>query len=148
MAYDGVNWTPETSINVNNLNKMDQGIKNANKLGICSTEEQVVGTWIDGKPIYRKVVKTTTPSKGKKQTVDFQNNVDTMLPIKSYSLQSANGGVSLTLPYIVIGTSIGACMSLCAYYDRTNKQLVIENVGVDFMQGESCLICEYTKTTD
>ena len=37
---------------------------------------------------------------------------------------------------------------LCTYYDRTNKQLVIENVGVDFMQGESCLICEYTKTTD
>lgn len=33
-----------------------------NKINNYSTEEQVVGKWIDGKPIYRKVVEGTLPS--------------------------------------------------------------------------------------
>lgn len=48
----------ENSINTvqSNLNTTNQNIEN---LTTYSTEEKVVGTWIDGKPIYRKVIEST-----------------------------------------------------------------------------------------
>ena len=51
----------ENSINTvqSNLNTTNQNIEN---LTTYSTEEKVVGTWIDGKPLYRRVVTKTTTS--------------------------------------------------------------------------------------
>ena len=50
----------DTPINSSNLNQLQTNVENGinvvnNKFNY-STEEQVIGTWIDGKPIYRKVV--------------------------------------------------------------------------------------------
>ena len=48
----------ENSINTvqSNLNTTNQNIEN---LTTYSTTEKIVGTWIDGKPIYRKVIEST-----------------------------------------------------------------------------------------
>lgn len=61
MAYEKTNWTSTTPINTTNLNKIENGIEqnsneivNTNNKFNYSTEEQVIGTWIDGKPLYRK----------------------------------------------------------------------------------------------
>ena len=78
MAYERVNWenlpSKNTPVNADNLNKMDVGInskqdkltagtgieitgtKIINNLNAnYSIEEQVIGEWIDGKPLYRIV---------------------------------------------------------------------------------------------
>lgn len=45
-----------TPINANNLNKMQDNIETEiNEIKDYSTEEQIIGKWIDGKPLYRKV---------------------------------------------------------------------------------------------
>lgn len=56
MAYEKINWTSTTPINITNLRKMEDGIEQNSKKFDYSTEEQVIGTWIDGKPLYRKVI--------------------------------------------------------------------------------------------
>lgn len=50
----------KTPLNAENLNKIQTNAENAinevdNKFNY-STEEQIIGKWIDGKPIYRKVI--------------------------------------------------------------------------------------------
>lgn len=110
-----------------------------------STNEIKIGTWIDGKPLYRKVIQTTIPTSGNNQNVSFQNNVAIMKSVSGFALQSASGGVNLILPYISMSNS----WSIYAYYNRANQELVIENSGTSFMNNATCyLIAEYTKTTD
>ena len=102
MAYQKTNWIDnETPINANNLNKMEQGIEDAAKTGGIlagtvvgwngegipegyeevekgySTTEKLTGeTWIDGKPLYRKVIKGTVLAKGIFLPIDL--NYDTL----------------------------------------------------------------------
>ena len=79
MAYERVNWenlpSTKTPVNADNLNKMDEGINSKqdkltagtgieitgeniiNNLNAnYSTDEQIIGKWIDGKPLYRKTI--------------------------------------------------------------------------------------------
>lgn len=49
------------SLNGNETDKAPS-VNVINKLITYSTEEQVIGTWIDGRPLYRRVIETTTPS--------------------------------------------------------------------------------------
>ena len=110
-----------------------------------STNEVKIGTWIDGKPLYRKVIQTTIPTSGNNQNVSFQNNIAIMKSVTGFALQSASGGVNLILPYISMANS----WSIYTYYNRANQELVIENSGTTFMNNTTCyLIAEYTKTTD
>ena len=44
---------------------------------VYSTNETVVGTWIDGKPIYRKVVKLSVVKHGAKLISDVDNIINT-----------------------------------------------------------------------
>lgn len=62
MAYTKTNWanggTPP--ISAANLNNIENGIYNCdtaiNSMATYSTSETPIGTWIDGKTIYRKVI--------------------------------------------------------------------------------------------
>ena len=53
-------WTEDTPVTANNLNTMQNdlidGLDPLQTFVNYSTEEQVIGTWIDGSPIYRKVI--------------------------------------------------------------------------------------------
>lgn len=49
-----------TQLNTTNKNNLVSAINEVNNKFNYSTEEQVIGKWIDGKPLYRKVIKFTT----------------------------------------------------------------------------------------
>lgn len=53
-------WTENTPVTANNLNTMQndliEGLDPLQTFVNYSTQEQVIGTWIDGNPIYRKVI--------------------------------------------------------------------------------------------
>lgn len=53
-------WTEDTPVTANNLNEMQNdliaGLDPLQTFVNYTTEEQVIGTWIDGNPIYRKVL--------------------------------------------------------------------------------------------
>lgn len=59
-------YTGETPVSADNLNQM-QRIINSNIKDYYSTNEKLIGEWIDGKPIFRKVVSTgSLPNNTKK----------------------------------------------------------------------------------
>ena len=73
-------WNPQT----NKYEEVTGGGMTANSDGVqnnYSSEETVIGTWIDGKPIYRKVIKYSSPTlwNGEVQRPILPNNTETIL---------------------------------------------------------------------
>lgn len=105
-----------------------------------SLEEQVVGTWIDGRPIYRKVIVTTTPSTAN-SWIDVPIGTDN---IKEYISYSARFEIS------------GLTYFADIFEDSTHKFMAVaKSDAIAMMVGTSSwgskpvtLIIEYTKTTD
>ena len=107
-----------------------------------STDEQIVGIWIDGKPIYRKVITFTTdeasgswktyPS-GITSTVDKIINIQATIERSNYINsvpyeESANGYIYLN-------------------YVKSSKNITYK-VGSELTSLPVIVILEYTKTTD
>lgn len=112
---------------------------------VYSTEETVVGTWIDGKPIYRIILPFVT--------ITSTSNDSTLIDVADYSIDTC-----VTLDGWVIATNggrrgldsvtNGGGRGLLIYFDTTNNY-IMQIVGNTVFAGRSgILILEYTKTTD
>lgn len=105
---------------------------------VYSTEEQRVGTWIDGKPIYRKVFTITF---GAPNTwVSYDDVVDLDFLIFTTASTEFVGGISYVFPgpktYIAARLVNGA-------------RKVSANHDTSVLQGKTAtIIAQYTKTTD
>ena len=66
-----------------------------------SLDEQIVGTWIDGKPLYQKVLIDATPLSGTKKTIDISSlNADYIIPITAWGRENAyNASSQLKIDY-------------------------------------------------
>ena len=102
-----------------------------------STSEKRIGKWIDGKPIYRKVLSATLPSTTGGSVANLTSlNIDSLVRIESFTTigarlpnnykDASNNGYSL----YVNGTSLLAQLTSAVYGRSVN------------------VILEYTKTTD
>lgn len=134
------------------INASDVAIKKNNKgvtldnylnnLNEYSTDEQVIGKWIDGKPIYRKVINTT-----KSQVSDIMTNLHIkrlISTVGSYATSIYSNSWPIPSYYVEepqydIGLMGGAIPG--------------ENVSITFgsyYNDDSAviLVLEYTKTTD
>ena len=110
--------------------------KDGSENQIYSTDEQVIGKWINGKPIYRKVVEYI--NFGKYSISDL--NADTFINIIAMSKRVVGGKYVFVPPYF---QSAGG--DNWNYYLEGND-LVIRG-GLDGNVA-FCFIYEYTKTTD
>lgn len=106
-----------------------------------TTEIDTGKKWIDGKPIYRKVIEGTINSTGSYQTILTDSTIDTLTDIGGNIKDSGN-----SIQYI-IGKS--------TYRDGTNTSRIIKvssNIRLDYSDQFHSLpfkaIIEYTKTTD
>ena len=116
--------------------KVSDAEKNFNKY---STTEEVIGTWIDGKPIYRKVVQGNITSKDQSLFV-VNENVKTMISI--YGYDSPDGIYYFPFNYTQNGTTQKAI-----FYKKDTD--TIEFRSNSYNSGEVfVVILEYTKTTD
>ena len=109
-----------------------------------STTEQVVGKWIDGKPIYEITVNTgTLPNNTTKTTAHGISNLKSVIDFKGYALNT-NNGINIPLPYVYKSGTTTRCLQV--YADATNITLV----SMENMSGytESYVTLQYTKTTD
>lgn len=71
---------------VNSSLENTKSIVNSSSL-YSDTEEVQIGTWIDGKPIYRKVVQITTPSTiNTNKNHDLGFGVDTLIKLDAYCM--------------------------------------------------------------
>ena len=107
--------------------------KNFNKY---STTEEVVGTWIDGKPIYRKVVKLSVVKHGAKLISDVDNLINT----RGFFQWNGNLNYKYVFP--------------CNDNDVMVRAGVLDNniaLGTNYTDNSLvnfCAFFEYTKTTD
>lgn len=117
---------------------------NADGGEVYSTEETRIGTWIDGKPLYRKVYQVTTPSNNGYVTV-------ATLPSDTFASNVVRlEGVS----YPVTG-STPICGPANVYNPSDERTLYVQGenimmhvVGSANIGVPTIAIVEYTKTTD
>ena len=110
---------------------------------VYSTEEQRIGTWIDGKPLYRKIIETTmpeTPSNGVYITKNTTNIPDMSFGYVSRAIAISNNQY-YTLPYI--NNSGYATKFFIEIQD-----LILANGNTSFNNSKTFVVLEYTKTTD
>ena len=106
-----------------------------------STNETVVGKWIDGKPIYRKTFNniSVTSSEHSDITIATGLTIDNLINISGYLVNSGRWIITLNSVDITY-----ANMVRVAYDKQTSSlQLVAQN-----WTGTATVTIEYTKTTD
>lgn len=128
----------DIAIDIDTISKNIEELKESN---IYSTEEKVIGKWIDGKPVYRKVIDTgTLPDSVGKQIPHNISNVNQIINIKGYAYRSSDN-IYLPLPHATYDNTAISC-----YADRTEITIVTYTNRTSFKT--SYVILEYTKTTD
>ncbi len=112
---------------------------------IYSNVEQKIGIWIDGKPIYRKVIYISSlPNNETAITPHGIANIDEIVNIYGIMRTPSN---HTTTSFNMAGTSAvyGSGNVLCIRADRTN---VIIGTTANWSTNISYITLEYTKTTD
>lgn len=106
-----------------------------------SLEEQIIGEWIDGKPIYRKVFSNYFNDEYNNwYSIGNIINLKTVIKVAGMVKQKDDGNF-IDFPR-------------CSTFDNTSSDLYINgstgavNVRIGKATGELHLIVEYTKTTD
>lgn len=109
-----------------------------NKITNYSTTEQIIGKWIDEKPIYRKVITGSTANQTS-TVIGNISSVDNMIHI--YGFCNVQDGEHKNIPCIEGSNYISACM-------LPNGNVRIDNTTSNYFRGSAVVIVEYTKTTD
>lgn len=155
--YNGTNWEAVGGAVVGTVNEYTESSSQAyacdyiNGLQTYSTTEQVVGTWTDGKPIYRKVIDITdtkTASASYSKQIDLSSlNID--LLVKT-DYEFWHGNQNWVNTNIEIGNYYMSSSDYCrlfrsksSTYDRYNFSCFVNEQNVRLI-----IILEYTKTTD
>lgn len=138
----------KSPINANNLNRVQTNVENEinrvetkiNNAIIYSTTEKVIGNWINGKPIYRKVVDLGDAPNNTLSTISHGiSNIESIVNLYGYI---SDGSSYLPIPNVV--ASSGARLQLSA-----NKNAIFLGSSTDRSSFKECYaIIEYTKTTD
>lgn len=107
---------------------------------IYSTNEQVIGKWIDGKPLYRKVLNITNPADSNTDYKDVADlNISTVVHLYGYYNKTNTGKFSI--PFY--DSSANYCVM---FVSKDNK--LRGRFGQSSGILEAKVILEYTKTTD
>lgn len=114
---------------------------NTTKYHNYSTEEQVVGTWIDGKPLYEKTVYFGSGTLSNKASVSFENmNIDKIMVISGTFEDTIDG--QLSIPVSLDGT-----LHVGFYCNRRGILLTFSGAFNGRISNAYAII-QYTKTTD
>jgi hypothetical protein len=108
-----------------------------------STTEKVVGTWINGKPIYRKVIDFGTfPNSTYKEVQHNISNLQSFVKIDGIAIRNDNDfWQAIPLTYRGADTSYNTALTV-------TKSKVVITCDADRSEFNGYVILEYTKTTD
>ena len=133
--------------------------KDGENFSTYSTDEQVVGKWISGKPIYRKCFKNVafsnldvSSSRYMMSTKIDIDNIDKIISIHGETHTAIGTDYDLTSIFPTINIAFDRSVQLCSYVMMiANSNYMIYIAGNNgFIQGNCYIdyIVEYTKTTD
>ena len=117
--------------------KVSDAEKNFNKY---STTEEVIGTWIDGKPLYRKCFNYTATT-GEVIVADLSSlNIDTVCHM--YGNFKDGNALIESIPFY-----LHSAYTVTPFYKLADKSLRL-TANIANLTGTGVVIIEYTKTTD
>ena len=132
-------------------------VQNSNNISLASnaneysTTETVIGTWIDGKPLYRKVIEVTSIDSAK-------NNYDVAISISNLNeIVNIGGTIKLsgmdtykpiTTIYTDSSSAVGSIYSFSVYAITNSYISLSYGSWWKEMFDKAYIILEYTKTTD
>ena len=125
-------------------------ISTTDKLGgeNYSTEEQRIGTWIDGKPLYQKTITgyktpTTTDGTSSRTTIDVAElYIDTAVELKGLMVTTTNGFYSMPAFYG------GKYYGVQTYFTKDAGTIIVNNSCKAYGDLDCYITIKYTKTTD
>ena len=107
---------------------------------IYSTNETVIGTWIDGKPLYRKCFNYTATT-GDIFVADLSSlNIDTVCYM--YGTFKDGSSIIESIPFY-----LHSQYTIAPFYKLADKSLRL-TANIANLTGTGVVIIEYTKTTD
>ena len=111
--------------------------------GIYSLGEIKIGTWIDGKPLYRKVIDFGTLPNNEEKSYNINGlNVSTIVNAYGFAM-SPDGNYGYQIPFV---NPRGTVYEGIGLYKNQNYIVVI--TGIDRSGYSAYITLEYTKTTD
>ena len=114
--------------------------KDGSENQIYSYDETPIGTWIDGKPIYRKSFNYTATT-GEVIVADLSSlNIDTVCHM--YGNFKDGNALIESIPFY-----LHSAYTVTPFYKLTDKSLRL-TVNISNLSGTGVVIIEYTKTTD
>lgn len=115
-----------------------------NGLETYSTDEVRIGTWIDGKPIYRRTITTTVPNINNQWAAVVSNITGIDNITKLNGIIVGGDGRKISIPYYE-STSYFYSLS---FQPNANQIQIYGNGAAAFSGKTLYIIVEYTKTTD
>jgi microcystin-dependent protein len=118
-----------------------------------SLDEQIVGTWIDGKPIYQKTIQHTFTNNTSTQNITILHNISNLDKVVNISGIYFNSKNSYSYPISQLASG-GVPPSMENAYDwaimfsSINSDNILLTIGKERKSGEVLLTIQYTKTTD
>lgn len=144
-STDGVTEVESIGLNQDSLDDVTDGsIGNEiiNNGMTYSTNEQIVGKWIDGKPLYQKTINCgALPNNTVKTVAHSISNLDYIIGWSGTASQST--GIYIEFPYVNIITLGNSCN---VWIDKTD--ISIETASDLRHYTKSYITIQYTKTTD
>lgn len=110
---------------------------------VYSTEEIRIGTWIDGKPLYRKVYEATSLSNS-----DFQRVVTLPSGVSYTNVKNIYGYMDIQSTHILGPMNVYDNEELSRSLFVQNNYILMRVVGNVNYNNPVTIIAEYTKTTD
>lgn len=119
-------------------------VQNTNYLSasLYSLEERIVGSWIDGKPLYEKAFKFTSISSGRTDIKIDIDNPDTIFITHGYGINSDSNIMPITFPYH------STLNEVCSAFIKSTKDTICFRLGANVTWSTAIIITQYTKTID
>lgn len=114
---------------------VDEGQGGSSGWETYSTEERRVGTWIDGKPLYRKIVTVDLGVEADDYTI--AENVDSLVYANGIAISTA--GIAIGIPNYVNGND-------ALFFSLNNGKLALREAS--YNNYAITMTVKYTKTTD
>lgn len=140
------NNADETDANTTGIENLQQIIEDKSTY---STTEKQIGTWIDGKPIYRKTFSGTYITNNTRSVVDLSTAIDTI--VNCYGLYAPNSitpSVGFGQPMININGGIDAYSQIRKNNDITTAIFTTPQSTYQGREGSYLITIEYTKIVD
>lgn len=108
---------------------------------VYSMSETIVGKWTNNKPIYRKVIETTTSAGSTNIPIsDISSDIEEIIKLDGTTTQPSGNVTPLSYYY--------SSNDWSNLYYSANSNYIIIRCGSTAGFGDAKLIVEYTKTTD